>query len=99
MVRQIQAEQFLLASEPFVVGHRRHAGQIRLAALPLTDDLRRPVAHPVDARQQAAALAQAVGRAGSDQALEHSLVHFARIGANTEIEHGLERPVPPTLVE
>src|SRR5207302_3479680 len=68
-------------------------------ALTLADDLRGPVADAVDARQQAAALTQAVGGSGSDQALEHALVYLPWIGADAEIEHGLEWSVPPTFVE
>ena len=104
MIREIQPEEFLLALEPLVIGHRRHSGdqagcgvihlvrirqhaqQVGLAAFAFADDLTCPVGDPIDAGQQPAALAQAVGGARADQALQHALVQLARIDAHGQIQ-------------
>ena len=69
-----------------LIGIGQHAEQVGLPAFALADDLRRPVADAVDAGEQAAPLTQAVRGAGADQALEHALVHFARVDPDGEIK-------------
>ena len=117
VIGDVESEQLLLASQPLLLGHRRHAlhqagpGIVELAglgehpeerglpALPLLDDLTGAIGEAIDRRQQLAALSQAVGRTGADQALQDPLVQLARVDAHAHVEHGRERSLGGTLGE